>query len=765
MDSSKRSFDLADRVRTLLGRDGSRGWGTSPSEVIQTLLSEGNEISWRDITALSRYLDWDGIPSEQLVDFFALILSEEESDSILDPWSNCGVLLSGVLEKLSRSGSCGLLNNPSELLAAQHMSPSSEFLVGPSVGQIIDLQILNRTFDIVVSAPPWGIRNLVGVFPSSEERVSKLQTDHRVVLESCRLLSEAGKGFFYLPDKFLRDSRPNSIRKILADNDLYVWGVISLPTQFRRHASVPGNLVEIRRGEPSDLFIGRWSLDADNAALLRNYRRRTSAKNAESGALIQPEAFSTWAVFEAQQTFDRASKSLQGSRLTLREIVLESHLLRHDAEGGFEDFPNSVFVPKLGTAMKTTPVVTSQTEFALKPRVYVQMVLDPTQADALFVAQFLNTPLGHLSRFLEFTGANISGPIVLPPLPEQANHVAIQRKIMDIRGELNFTERELWRSADGAREASKALARYSGGNTIEWWQRRLPFPLASILQTYDATLDNRQRNDILFAFFEAVAQFVTIILLSGLRSDIDSYKRLRSEGALAIDHSSWSRATLGFWVKSGAALAKAVRRLSSGNEDDQALSRNLFQFSGDWIDSLCNKQLFAALERVTELRNSWKGHGGVGDDAETAQRHERLQTELTAILSPLSQVFENVSLIRPRSFKFDGEIYNVIVEQVMDAAVPFREKSVEVISPMVTGSLYLHERESRIGLEILPFVRMRAGVPAPNACYFYSRLEGDGAHFVSYHQVKDTEITETDPMLEALIHELSDMGSGDNGYE
>ena len=82
-----------------------------------------------------------------------------------------------------------------------------------------------------------------------------------------------------------------------------------------------------------------------------------------------------------------------------------------------------------------------------------------------------------------------------------------------------------------------------------------------------------------------------------------------------------------------------------------------------------------------------------------------------------------------------------------------------MLSPLKTGALYLLERDGGEGLEILPFVRMRPGPPAPTACYFYSRLVGDGARFVSYHQAEDSEVTEADPALSALIEDLSGAAS------
>jgi hypothetical protein len=58
-------------------------------------------------------------------------------------------------------------------------------------------------------------------------------------------------------------------------------------------------------------------------------------------------------------------------------------------------------------------------------------------------------------------------------------------------------------------------------------------------------------------------------------------------------------------------------------------------------------------------------------------------------------------------------------------------------------------------LRLVPFVRLR---PAPssekNACYFYSRLDGDQAEYVSHHFESESRIHESDPELVAFIDRL-----------
>ena len=56
--------------------------------------------------------------------------------------------------------------------------------------------------------------------------------------------------------------------------------------------------------------------------------------------------------------------------------------------------------------------------------------------------------------------------------------------------------------------------------------------------------------------------------------------------------------------------------------------------------------------------------------------------------------------------------------------------------------LYLSNKTSGRALKLLPLVQFG---PSPqstkNACYFFNRLERDGAHFISYHFTDKPELT------------------------
>ena len=759
MVASDDSLPKVDGAAAWKALDRHRDRGMNLPDVFALLQEEGLAPNWRTLARLSRRGVWEQVPTEAMADFISAVIGPNPGVRLLDPWAGSGILLAAVAIA-SAAGSCqGLMIQPGLRPLAQQLLPDATWEVGDPLSGLATLQEGPSRFDLVVSNPPWNYRPPSSVTPTdSDRRIAKLTMDQRLVLASCALLSDGGRAFFVLPNTFLL--RPGSIaRALLKECGLHIWSVISLPPSWNSNTSIPVNLIEIRPRPVDEIFLAKASPDSSNAALLKNLGDHRRGKVAEVGSLVAPEALTTWEAFETALAFETAARSFGGAVVAeLSSVVVEKYLGNRSPDGGFEDRPNAVFVPTLGTSA----AVTSRSALIIKPHNYIQLVLDPVRADADYVAQYLSTPLGHLTRKAAYTGTVIptaslgtidTAPIVLPSFEEQILMVGLQRRIGELQSQLTAAERDLWRSKDGAKVVSRALHAFHQGDTLETWLPRLPYPLSSILWNYQATLDPRRQIEILFAFFEATAEFVSTILLSGLHSNVSIYEQLKRGPLSEIEGTRWRDATLGFWIVTGMNLAKTVRRMLS--DEERLVCLDLFRCSGTWLDAMASKDLFAVVQRVGELRNAWKGHGGIESDQETAQRLERLQSELTALFTPLTLAFEDLTLVRPKTMQYDGQVYTVVAEDLIGSAVPFRETTFQTLTPMRTSELYVLERNGRDGLKLLPFVRMRTGIPAATACYFYSRLGKDGARFVSYHQAQESELTEQDRDLSALVDELS----------
>ena len=138
-------------------------------------------------------------------------------------------------------------------------------------------------------------------------------------------------------------------------------------------------------------------------------------------------------------------------------------------------------------------------------------------------------------------------------------------------------------------------------------------------------------------------------------------------------------------------------------------------------------------------RNSWKGHDGIGrlSPQEAHKRLPLLEIQLTETRKLVADHYSTALLLSPEGNEYKDGIFHHRVSALVGRSFPFKKLSVQTLSAMDKLKLYVvHEKQLK-PVELLPFIRL-AGSPetALNACYFYSRIENDKAHYISYHFVQ-----------------------------
>jgi hypothetical protein len=149
--------------------------------------------------------------------------------------------------------------------------------------------------------------------------------------------------------------------------------------------------------------------------------------------------------------------------------------------------------------------------------------------------------------------------------------------------------------------------------------------------------------------------------------------------------------------------------------------------------ALSNKVISEILSRAIKMRNDF-GHGGVVPQHEAKLRNELLLTEVQNLRGGIGNVWKDTHLIRalhcrPRRGVFENEI-----AILMGSNSEFLKESRSLTTWLDVERLYLSKRDSGAGLRLLPLIQIGPSPQsAKNACYFFSRLEKEGARFVSYH--------------------------------
>jgi hypothetical protein len=292
------------------------------------------------------------------------------------------------------------------------------------------------------------------------------------------------------------------------------------------------------------------------------------------------------------------------------------------------------------------------------------------------------------------------------------------------------------------------------------WVESLPFPLASILWAYHAEVDSRAKIDYLLKFFEALAQFAAAVQLSAYRSDREFFDAHRAAW-FGTDPGNPSPAdfriaSFGIWVNLSRRLAKTGRRLLSGEAGTPDCYELFAAHDRDLVELFTSKKLFEVLMPASGYRNAWAGHGGVPGQAEQDRRLSALQDLLAQSRGLIGAAFETWILLKPGSFTYSDGIFNLTCTSLMGTRSTFRKQQLEVGQPLDSGRLYLLNTGSMRALELVPLIRVIAGLKTgEDAVYFYNRRTRDGVRWVSYHFAAEPELILDDQDVDELLADLS----------
>ena len=101
------------------------------------------------------------------------------------------------------------------------------------------------------------------------------------------------------------------------------------------------------------------------------------------------------------------------------------------------------------------------------------------------------------------------------------------------------------------------------------WLETLPFPLASILWLYHTTRRPKDQLEVLTKFFEALAEFLSTILLSAAKADAALWSE--AQAMLSRYREQLEKSSFGAWVNVAAATAKSLRTIYNKEPSDATI--------------------------------------------------------------------------------------------------------------------------------------------------------------------------------------------------
>lgn len=592
--------------------------------------------------------------------------------------------------------------------------------------------------------------DLVLLFPQNPNTAQDL------FFASARRISDNGVLIALVHAEFFRD---RTILDELSESGCFCEAALTL-TEDRTPLTQERDqlLIIIRRGERDMIMAGELTPDvARHKILLQNLKQQKNGKRPELGFFIRRTEYRSLHVILLEEQVNRLAEE-HGAPLVPFSGITKS--ITTGACGTLQDAGRRIYLPFSPAA----PPVISDEELGCPPSDAACILLRTGTVEPEYLIHFFQTELGQKIRELvnrrsgiiqHFASTLAETEIYLPPPQIQAEVVAINASIESARDQLESIQRELWMHPHSTRSVLGQLEKLTAGEGITEWMENLPYPLASILWLYYAESSPARKVSHLLNFFEASAEFIAGILLSAL------YPIIRSEGIDLLDENPefrdiYMNATFRSWIILCRRAGRQVRKKIAGDSGYDGMARLFGNPDREFIDMITNKRLFALLDEVADLRNDWKGHGGITGKRDDEEQLATLERLLERFREGIRGSFKHLRVILPGAAVYQDGIFSCQVQSVTGTRTRFPGMSITSLIPLDSESLYLYSGRGGEPMKLLPFFRLifhpETGEPA---WYFYNRIEGMRVRWVSYHYEAESEFEEED---EDVYEMLKDCG-------
>lgn len=732
-DIKTKIWSNLDRLRTDQNFSGFRD--TKLLELIgATLGIEKLEAIFQDKALLSKLTNTFSITAPTYVfKFIEELIKTDSHKSIFDPWLTISSpLLYIQADKLS--GTC-INQIEFETIKTLFNEKSQNFKLGDTLNE---LSQTNEKFDLVLSFPPFGMRT-----QSINGTRSPYDFATTLLLKCGEKIKNDGKMIFLVPNSFFWNDRA---KEVIKSSGLFVEAVFALPAgTFAPLTSIPSNLVFVSKQKKDKTFVAEISQDATtNKTILQNFKNNKEGKAIQLGSIIKYSEFISINALVAEKVMQDLIKRFGYTPICLKECSISISQIKVSNAEDINHLSNSIYLPKAGNSQ----VVANLSELKIQPKSYYQIQLDDTKASSVYMANFFNTPVGKKLRDDLKSGISVQQIaisdiknclIFLPDLTTQLELIEVDNKIQQFTFRLDELKRNLWKQPKGYKSIAKELKSINQEEKLENWIDKLPFPISSILWRYYATKDNSKKIEHLFHFFEAFSEFLSMLMLSALVQDKDFYKEESHKwiGKEEKFQNWYLRATFGNWNNLTSNLSKAIRVYLADN-DKKDYCKNLFGNPSEaFLSMITSKGIVNVLFEVANLRNKWKGHGGITNEEENNQRVLKLEQQLNEFRKYIADAFDDTRMLSPTTSSFEDGIFTFNAKELIGARTPFNEITIKSLIPLDRKKLYISNSQQTKPLELLPFIKF---IEASDAIYFYTSIESKNVRWVSYHFDKEAEL-------------------------
>ena len=482
-------------------------------------------------------------------------------------------------------------------------------------------------------------------------------------------------------------------------------------------------------------LVARFHKDFDFESFQSSFLQKQDCERKTAGLWVVPNDFFGIEPILAENEIREITSLDQRERYDFEDIVQKWKFFKSNER--LEDLsPDSNSILMETGSYIEGDFCTTFTEVSKRPKDYnlsgkVQIHFDPEKANSDYVKIILNGVLrSKYIRLLSYNGKINHQNLVnlfhlyLPNIDEQ-------RAIADHYNRLFEEIEEKKITLNGVSMPSFTADKIDSYSQLDWIND-IPYPLASILQTYRTIPDNepdKQLTQLLY-FFEAFSQFLATVNLSAWMNS-NNWERIWKEFSKKQEkqnrpiEKSLAKPDFGFWNR----LNNKFRKENNKNDADLSIYSGL---DSEFLSMVKSREITEILDDCAKIRNNTKGHGVIRDQV-AVENLEVLLKKLSRLRGLIHRAFATVVMIRPGLGQMKSK-YHCRVELLTGISTPFQTKELQFTSPPASDYDFLTTPGSENCLRLAPLLKRGPYMESfEYSYYYYSRKSDQEVSFNNYH--------------------------------
>lgn len=587
-------------------------------------------------------------------------------------------------------------------------------------------------YDLIVSQPP---------FLQLQEAVkihgyTLLNLEFRFLMECLELLDKNGYLVMILPEQksFFNSYTHIGVRNYLLDN-YSVEASISLPPQTMYPYSSIKTCIFILKNAPQrdKVFFSQYS-DSSEPVIIENYLKETFNDNCLQGFWVNKDTLKkdncVW-TFDYFRAMDQLKEKKVKSPYPLKTLPEIGDLVED-----VNDYDELILIPK---EPYKNLILKSELENRDDLEKYHQFKLNKENVSPQYLMMYLNSDsmknernllsTGAIQRIIEKKGLE-SIYIELPDLKKQNRIVYTGQNVEDIYRLLEIEYHDFKRNIFNYPELLDLLNKFDLEGEV--FYSKLIWPFSS---SYMAVKEEKSSNTILnnyFKFFELIAAFNSIILLSALPKKI--YQEQKEWIWQTKESVDYNELTFGKWKDLYARLRGVYQKI--GQEQ-----YNMLPFGREFYQKITDRKIVPTLNSVVKIRNQWT-HGGVMPEVCADKTITDMNNYFNTVYEAI-RVYNPFKLIYPYAMSKNRGIYTIKSRKLEGSQSQFPHYQFETEVDMDTHELYLYDPVTDDRLKIIPELLRLIHCPKCGTCslYIYNRYKNGELNYISYqyevHEYKE----------------------------